>query len=113
MNISDYKSSHPDNLQGFANFLGQDWSGADLQMFSQTYDTKMNTTLSKVVGVNDETNPGDEASLDLQYIMSIGNNVPTWSLTQQGTIDHINEPFVELFAKILNMDSIPLVLSVS
>jgi len=45
--------------------------------------------------------------------MSIGNNVPTWSLTQQGTIDHINEPFVELFAKILNMESIPLVLSVS
>ena len=55
----------------------------------------------------------DESSLDLLYIMSIGRNVPTRSLTQQSTVDHINEPFVKLFTELLDMHEIPLVLSVS
>jgi len=57
----------------------------------------MNVTIEKQMGTNDESGPTTEASLDVQYITSIGNHARTWSFTTEGNSDLLNEPFVKLF----------------
>jgi len=112
MNISDYKSTNPKSIQAFANFLGENYSIKDLEIFNKTYDSPF-TQIEKQIGDNDELNPTTEASLDVQYISSIGNNTRTWSFTTEGTQDLVNEPFVKMFTTLLAMDEHPLVLSMS
>ena len=78
---------------------------------------KNQTSNVKVVGPNDVTQPGGEASLDIQYIMGLAQNIPLtfWSLGQlhdgQGihifqlefsTTNIIIEPFLQWITDVLN-----------
>lgn len=66
------------NKQHVAGFLGQfaDPVG-DLQSFFAKYYAPGTGRQFSVVGPNDASSPGDEASLDTQYIMAMGANVTT------------------------------------
>lgn len=71
------RATNPRNKQAVAGFLGQYYSPDDLLMFFSENGLPYQN-ISKVIGLNNATNPGAEASLDVQYITGIGMNVTTW-----------------------------------
>lgn len=76
---SKYVGGLQSNRQAVAEFQGQYYSPADLKTFFHQYVSgSHNNTVTKVVGENDSQNPGVEASLDIQYIMGVALDVPTW-----------------------------------
>jgi len=67
--------------------------------------------VTKVIGPNSGP-PGSEASLDIQYIMSLGAMVPTWFWSTAG-LRESQEPFLEWLVDISNRSEVPWVHSVS
>jgi len=68
-----------DNLQAVAEFQGQYYSPQDLKAFFAKYVSNSKAdTVAKVIGTNNAAAPGVEAELDIQYIMGVAPNVPTW-----------------------------------
>lgn len=67
------------NSQAIVSFEEQYWSHADLNKFFAATGTKPITPT--IIGFNDDSNPGGEASLDIQWIAGVGQGVPTttWS----------------------------------
>lgn len=65
-----------------------------------------------VLGPNDPSNPGDEASLDIEYIMGVAVGVPTWFVYTAGR-DADQEPFLEWMVAMEARPDCPLVFSVS
>ena len=63
-NISDYNSSSPTNSQAVASFLKQFFSPRDLSEFQTNFSLPAKP-IAKVLGYNNESNPGLEAQLDL------------------------------------------------
>jgi len=100
------------NLQSVNQFLGQFFSPADLTSFQQQFNVPVQS-VSKVYGPNVPSNPGVEAALDIEYIMGVANNIPTWFISTGGEHEG-QEPFLEW---IVNMTSLgnaaPYVFSVS
>lgn len=90
------------NRQAVASFLQEYYSPDDLQAFFAALYPIAKGRTPTLLGPNDPTNPGLEASLDIQYIMAIGGNILTdfWSTagTQPGNPE--NEPFVAWLANI-------------
>jgi tripeptidyl-peptidase-1 len=94
---------------------GQDYMPSDLTKFEQHFNLPLDN-VAKVVGPNDPTacvsnskNCG-EASLDVQYIMAIGHNVPLtyWSIKGSDTT-----PFFDWIKAIAATTNPPLVNSMS
>eukprot|EP01113_Clastostelium_recurvatum_P024683 TRINITY_DN2946_c0_g1_i1.p1 TRINITY_DN2946_c0_g1~~TRINITY_DN2946_c0_g1_i1.p1 ORF type:complete len:771 (+),score=171.84 TRINITY_DN2946_c0_g1_i1:2082-4394(+) len=67
--------------QSVVEFEQQYYSPSDLALFLQEMGLNTNVTVP-VVGPNDETNPGGEANLDIQYIMGMAPGARTvfWSI---------------------------------
>ena len=59
-------------------FEQQYYSPSDLTLFFQSVGLPSDTPVT-VIGPNDETNPGGEANLDIQYIMVSHYNTSLWS----------------------------------
>jgi tripeptidyl-peptidase-1 len=103
---------HPNNTQAVAEFQEQYYSTADLKQFMQTYSAKYAKSYTvHLYGNNDESDPGVEASLDIQYILGVAPLVPTWFWS--------NDPFdfwsdiTAWVAQLANDTNCPLVHSVS
>jgi len=110
-NVTDIASSSK-NSMATSQFLRQYFSSTDLAKFFS--DNKLpNYKVTKVVGANKESNPGVEASLDIQYIMGVGQNVPTWFYFTSGYDNVGQEPFLEWIVALNNDSTTPWVNSVS
>lgn len=94
------------NSQSVAEFSGQFYSPADLEMFFQS--TGVSPANVTVVGPNNASQPGDEATLDIQWIMGVGQGVPTtfWSVGD-------DKYLLEWAEELSSSDSPPLVNSIS
>jgi len=68
--------------------------------------------VTQVVGPNDPTDPGIEANLDIQYIMGMAQNVPTWFVSTNGTHEG-QEPFLNWIVALIPTTGAPWVHSVS
>jgi len=67
------------NMHAVAEFQAQYYSPADLKQFWTAYvPFAPFQPIAKVVGQNDPSSPGIEASLDTQYIMGVAPNVTTY-----------------------------------
>ena len=112
-NVSDVVGTHPDNRQSIASFLEEYYSPADLRKFFEIFggSFKHVEKVTKVIGPNNGP-PGAEASLDIQYIMSLGAMVPTWIWSTAG-LHESQEPFLEWLLDISNRSEVPWVHSVS
>jgi len=111
----NYKASGRASL-GIASFLNQFMSSNDLQLFFNEYCPNLNYTMPKIVGFNNETMPGAEANLDIQYVMAMSEgirDVQFWSTLghQDGNVD--NEPFLEFLFDVANSTNPPTVFSIS
>lgn len=67
-------------------FLEQYYSPADLAEFMGLFGRgfQHRTRVDRVVGTQGAGKAGIEASLDVEYIMSTGANIPTWLFTNPG-----------------------------
>ena len=112
-NVSDVVGTHPKNLQSVAQFLEQYYSPSDLKEFLALWggSFKHLEEMAKVIGP-DSGRSGIEASLDTQYIMSLGAMVPTWFWSTGGRHES-QEPFLEWLIDISNRTDVPWVHSVS
>lgn len=111
-NIDNYTSSNPNNSQAIASFLGQYFNQDDLSSFQTQYGLPSNP-VAKIVGTNNPSDPGMEASLDVQYITSTGRNVPTWFISVGKEANGKQEDFMTWLLDIVNNSNSPLVHSIS
>ncbi len=111
-NISGYSSTNPANSQAIASFLDQYFDPSDLEAFQKQYNISLNP-ISKIIGSNEASSPGMEASLDVQYITTIGRNVDTWFISVSKDANGKQEDFMTWLLEIINSTTSPWVHSVS
>eukprot|EP01102_Stenamoeba_stenopodia_P022621 TRINITY_DN950_c0_g1_i2.p1 TRINITY_DN950_c0_g1~~TRINITY_DN950_c0_g1_i2.p1 ORF type:complete len:582 (+),score=143.33 TRINITY_DN950_c0_g1_i2:34-1746(+) len=99
------------NSQAVAQFLGQYYSQGDLDEFFDLFFSPSRGDAPVVVGPNNGA-AGTEASLDIEYIMSIGAKVATqfWSNEEPSSNQ---EPFLDWMYAVNNATDAPLLFSVS
>ena len=100
------RSVHPSNSQAIVSFEEQYYSHSDLTSFFDS--TGIRRDEPTLIGYNNDTMPGGEATLDVQWVMGIGQGVPTttWSFP---TGDYI----LNWAIAVANSSSPPLVTSIS
>jgi len=77
-NVTDV-GTNQSNLQSVAEFQAQYFVPADLVTFYKKFvNGSSNDTITRVIGTNTPSSPGTEAELDVQYIMGVSQNIPTW-----------------------------------
>jgi tripeptidyl-peptidase I len=82
-NISGWTAKAQSNSQAVAEFQAQFYSPTDLSTFFQKFVPNSNADqVYKVIGTNNAAKPGDEASLDIQYLMGVAPGVQTWFYSQ-------------------------------
>ena len=101
------------NSQAVAQFLGQKFLPTDLVEFFTLFGLRFEHDLAvhKKVGPA-EGIAGVEASLDIEYIMSTGNKIPT-TFWATGGLHEQQEPFLEWLQAVEETDQPPLIFSVS
>jgi tripeptidyl-peptidase-1 len=110
-NIGAATCTHRNTTQATANFLGEGYSEDDLRFFFEVfYNDGEGQTVAKVVGQNNDASL--EASLDIQYILSIGQGATTWWISDDDTHDK-QEPFLAWLVQMSNTSDTPVVHSVS
>jgi tripeptidyl-peptidase I len=104
------------NTQATTNFLGQYVEQSDLSKFFNMFAS--NVTIQKphaIHGTNNQNDPGVEAMLDSEYIMSVGQNINTeFYFTSGGQPkDPTDEPWLKWLISLSNETTLPLVFSAS
>lgn len=99
------------NSQSVTEFLGQYYAPKDLDTFFDLMGMQR-WSVSKVIGPNDVTNPGLEASLDIQYLLGMSYNITTW-FWSFGELHDGQEPFLQWLIDMSNMQTVPFVHSTS
>ncbi|KYR00811.1 peptidase S8 and S53 domain-containing protein [Tieghemostelium lacteum] len=102
---------HEDNSQAIAQFLKEYFSSDDLEYFQKKFKLPR-SHISRMVGFNEEDSPGIETALDIQYIMAMAPQAPTWIVSVSG-LHEGQEPFLEWLVNISSMPNLPLVHSIS
>ncbi|KAM9777621.1 tripeptidyl-peptidase 1 [Neosynchiropus ocellatus] len=102
------------NSQAVAQFLEQYYHPVDLAEFMTLYGRsfKHQSAVDRVVGTQGSGKAGLEASLDVEYIMSTGANIPTWVFTNPGRHES-QEPFLQWMVLLSNMSDLPWIHTVS
>ena len=92
------------NIQACASFLNQYYDPNDLSKFQSKYVPDCKVTKPSVHGP-DKSSAGIEASLDIEYIMAMGEDVPTqfWSTNGQQPHNPSNEPFLIWLQNLANL----------
>ncbi|XP_026183246.1 tripeptidyl-peptidase 1 [Mastacembelus armatus] len=110
---TDVGKAH-NNSQAVAQFLEQYYHPADLAEFMSIYGRSFQhlSQVDRVVGTQGGGKAGLEASLDIEYIMSTGANIPTWVFTNPGRHES-QEPFLQWLILLSNMSGLPWVHTVS
>lgn len=98
------------NKQGIAQFLGQFMTPSDLTTFWSQFN--LPSVNYSIVGPNDPSNPGDEASLDVQTITGVNQGTVTQFTVTPGLHDK-QEPFLVWLLAIAGQKNAPWVHSVS
>eukprot|EP00753_Platysulcus_tardus_P005849 PLAT13725.4.p1 GENE.PLAT13725.4~~PLAT13725.4.p1 ORF type:complete len:551 (-),score=292.13 PLAT13725.4:810-2462(-) len=114
--VGNVQATSTENLQGVAQFLGQYYSPSDLSsFFNSLWKPAIGRKVAQVVGPNQASNPGTEASLDIEYIMAMGSNVTTYFYYTPGNAPHNdqNEPFLTWLTTVADEKRPPFVLSTS
>lgn len=105
--ISDPNVKDADATAAVFESLGQSFSPKDLLSFQQKYNLKINPVRT-VIGQNNPSNPGGEASLDVQFFnIAQGLNLTYWSIPGNGDI------FLDWIEAVSSDANAPLVHSVS
>lgn len=110
--VGNAASQSKNNSQSCVQFLSQYYSNADLDEFFLLFDRGNLGNTPTVVGY-DGWGAGTEASLDIQYIMSVGNQVPTTFWSVKDPTDPNEDAFLKWMLQVDKVSTVPLVFSVS
>jgi len=111
-NVTGWTQKATGNMHAVAEFQSQFYSPTDLDTFFQKFVTNSKeSTVAKVIGTNTPTKPGDEASLDIQYLMGVAPNITTWFYSQ-AKFNFYND-LINWLTELNNETVIPFVHSVS
>lgn len=111
-NVSEARGRAGNNSQAVAQFLKQYYGPLDLQeFFALFYPRMFGQRVAKELGPN-KLPAGTEASLDIQYVMTMGAFVPTW-FWSTGGLHEGQEPFLEWIVNVSDTSNAPWVHSVS
>ena len=104
--------------QGVASFLGQEYAAADLLAFRKKYQLNTNDLdklLVPIPATQKHDSVGVEASMDVQYITSTGNEILTEHWVTKGTQpgNPENEPFVAWLTSVAAASDPPSIFSIS
>eukprot|EP01084_Bolivina_argentea_P295414 508593_1 len=101
------------NIQGVAQFLEQYYSSNDVNIFWKRYDVPA-TNITNVPS-DQPSGHGAEAELDIQYITSLGEMIPTqvWYTPGRAPNNKANEPFLTWLTDVESASNPPVLFSVS
>lgn len=106
------------NSQAVVEFLGQSYSEADLQAYLAQYGTP--GSISRIVGPNNSSDPGAEATLDVEVILGLAAGAATefWSFAglRNNSAPPSNsnqEPFLAWMMEMASEPHVPWVFSIS
>ena len=114
-NVGDAQGGKSSAHQAVTAFLDQYYTETDLQAFYQKYyPTLYGTPIAAVVGPNGQK-AGIEASLDVEYMTTLGSGIPTefWSYAGSQPDNVQNEPFLDWLVDLGNTENPPWVFSTS
>ncbi|KAF2073436.1 hypothetical protein CYY_005253 [Polysphondylium violaceum] len=111
MNVTLNSTSCPQNSQAIAQFLQEYYSETDLLAFQKKFELP-SQKVSSILGPNIQKSPGMETALDIQYILAMAPNTPTWVVSTAG-LHEGQEPFLDWLVNISSMPDLPLVHSIS
>jgi tripeptidyl-peptidase I len=95
-------ATHLHCLQAVTSFLGQYYSPDDLSKFQKTFGLTP-LAIETTIGPNDDSKPGVEASLDVQYLTGVNNDtIRTWVWSTAGEMSGGNEPFLDWLQAVDN-----------
>lgn len=98
--------------QSVAEFGGQFLSFDDMSNWAHRYDPSIVASKIKVVGPNNASQPGDEAMLDIEWILGVAPTVTAWFWSV--SMNDPNDAFILDWAMQMNNNSnAPLVTSIS
>jgi len=110
-NCSNAIGSNPNNMHAVAEFQAQYYLPSDLKQFWTDYVSYAPfEKVAKVIGT-DGASPGIEASLDVEYIMSVSPNITTWFYSMKNF--NFWDDLTKWAAELANESTIPWVHSVS
>ncbi|VDC03355.1 unnamed protein product [Peniophora sp. CBMAI 1063] len=114
------------NVLGVAGYLDEYANFADLTTFAQKFLTNASDATFTVVqingGGNDQSDPGVEANLDIQYTTAVSYPTPQIYYStggsppfnaSEGTPTNTNEPYLDFLDYLLSADTIPQTLTTS
>eukprot|EP00771_Trimastix_marina_P004212 gnl/Trimastix_PCT/959.p2 GENE.gnl/Trimastix_PCT/959~~gnl/Trimastix_PCT/959.p2 ORF type:complete len:569 (-),score=176.49 gnl/Trimastix_PCT/959:702-2207(-) len=107
----DAAGEEPRNLQAVASFLEQYIDPEDLRQFQADHGCPVQP-VERWIGPNDPTQPGGEASLDIEYIMGVAPGVRTWVWNTAGRQEG-QEPFLRWLHDVSTNATVPMLFSIS
>lgn len=113
--VNDYVATSGTNSSiAVTGYLEQYIAASDLAAFFTAYDPTHARTAT-IIGPNDQTNPGTEASLDIQYSMGVAPGIPGtfWYTAGRQPNSTENEPFLDFLMTLASTDPAPWVVSTS
>ncbi|CAF1375424.1 unnamed protein product, partial [Didymodactylos carnosus] len=72
-----YAKRSPLLRQGVAGFSSQYINRASIKSFARVYAKKFNLNVGKIYGKNNASNPGDESTIDMEFMSAMGSGIPT------------------------------------
>eukprot|EP01012_Entosiphon_sulcatum_P015073 TRINITY_DN2008_c0_g1_i1.p1 TRINITY_DN2008_c0_g1~~TRINITY_DN2008_c0_g1_i1.p1 ORF type:complete len:543 (+),score=106.73 TRINITY_DN2008_c0_g1_i1:32-1660(+) len=110
------KNNASSNTQCVTGFLNQWFSKEDLAKFLTTYTPELQgQQIAQIIGPDVDPVPGTEANLDVQYVMAMGAEVPTWFWSDDRKNDINNqEPWLDFLLSVSNRSAgVPNIISMS
>ena len=114
--INGAYGSVPSNGIGATGYHQEYIASEDIHDFLLWFDPQWINDDVTVLGPNDQSNPGGEATMDVQLIMGIASGIPAYFLSTGGSEPHgpsADEPFLAFLSALLDMQSPPLAMSTS
>ena len=109
--------AHSGSNQSVAEFYGEYYSNSDLAAFLQLSGLPISSIPEENIygSANDQNEPGGEAQLDVEYLIGLAPNAPTYfySIDTLNPYDPINEGFLTYLYLVGNQSYPPLVHSLS
>ena len=110
--VTHVEKSGKQNIQAIAQFQGSFVSESGLEYFCKEYDpASKSCKVNKYIGPNNQSRPGIESTLDIEYIVPMSQDAETWVYTGLGK-DFCSD-LTTFGALVTNESSHPYVLSIS
>ena len=115
-NLGSVYGENPHNSIAVTGFHDEYIASSDIHDYLAWFNPDWLSSIVRVIGPNDQSNPGGEATMDVQFIMGVASGVQATFWSTGGREPHgpqADEPFAAFMTDLLSDPSPPLVVSTS